>query len=195
MTDLFDEPDHATPLTDEEKAALIPADITFRRDLNRAEHNNIERGQDWAFRSRRRELLAEAFITGLHARMFGEVWRWAGRFRTTERNLGLPSHEIPVAVRQLVADARAWVEHRVYPPDEIAVRVHHRLVLVHPFVNGNGRHARMMADLLVMRVGRDRFTWGSADLQDAGAVRRRYIAALRAADQHDYAPLLAFARS
>ena len=195
MTDLFDEPDHATPLTEEEKAALIPADITFRRDLNQAEHSNIERGQDWAFRARRRELLSEGFNVGLHAHLFGDVWRWAGRFRTTERNLGMPHHQIPMAVRHLVADARAWVEHRAYSTDELAVRVHHRLVLIHPFVNGNGRHARLMADLLVMRLGGERFTWGSANLQDDGEVRRRYIAALQAADQHDYAPLLAFARS
>ena len=127
--------------------------------------------------------------------MFGEVWRWAGRFRMSERNLGIVFHEIPVALRQLLDDTRAWIEYQTYPPDEIAVRFHHRLVLIHSFPNGNGRHARLMADLLVMRLGGERFSWGSANLQDAGTVRQRYIAALRAADDQDIGPLLAFARS
>ena len=127
--------------------------------------------------------------------MFGEVWRWAGRFRMSERNLGIVFHEISVALRQLLDDTRAWIEYRTYPPDEIAVRFHHRLVLIHSFPNGNGRHARLMADLLVMRLGGERFSWGSANLQDAGTVRQRYIAALQAADDHDIGPLLAFARS
>jgi Fic-DOC domain mobile mystery protein B len=127
--------------------------------------------------------------------MLGEVWRWAGKFRASEQNLGIPFYEIPVALRQLLDDAREWIEYRTYPRDEIAVRFHHRLVQIHAFPNGNGRHARLMADLLVMRLGGERFSWGSANLQDAGAVRRRYIAALEAADNHDIGPLLAFARS
>jgi Fic-DOC domain mobile mystery protein B len=108
---------------------------------------------------------------------------------------GLPSTRFPVALRQLLDDTKAWIEYKTYPPDEIAVRFHHRLVQIHPFPNGNGRHARLMADLLVMRLGGERFSWGSANLQDAGAVRQRYIAALQAADDHDIGPLLAFARS
>ena len=100
-----------------------------------------------------------------------------------------------MALRQLLDDTNAWIEHQAYPPDEIAVRLHHRLVQVHPFSNGNGRHARLMADLLVMRLGRERFSWGSAGLHDAGVVRRRYIEALKAADNHDVNPLLLFARA
>ena len=193
-SDLFDEPDAATPLEPEERRGLIPSDITFRRDLNQAEQANIERGQSWAM-ARRRKLLTESFLTSLHGRMFGDVWRWAGRFRTSERNLGLPHYQIPMAVRELLADADAWVQHESYPPDELAVRLHHRLVAIHPFPNGNGRHARLMADLLVMQLGRERFTWGSAHLVVAGDVRKRYIDALRAADNHDIDPLLTFARS
>jgi Fic-DOC domain mobile mystery protein B len=127
--------------------------------------------------------------------MLGEVWRWAGKFRVSERNLGIAFYEIPVALRQLLDDTKAWIEYRTYPPDEIAVRFHHRLVQIHAFPNGNGRHARLMTDLLVMGLGGERFSWGSANLQDADAVRQRYIAALEAADNHDITPLLAFARS
>ena len=194
MTDLFQEPDDATPLTPEERRELIPAHIAYRRELNEAEQDNIGRAQDWAL-GRRRDLLTEKFIKDLHRHMLGDVWRWAGKFRTSERNLGIAHHEIPVALRPLLDDARAWIENAAYAPDEIAVRVQHRLVHIHAFPNGNGRHARLMADLLIMSLGRKRFSWGSASLQDAGVTRRRYIAALQAADNYDISPLLAFARS
>jgi Fic-DOC domain mobile mystery protein B len=194
VSDLFEEPDNATPLTPEERDALIPADISYRHELNAAEQENIYRAQGWAL-ARRRELLTEKFVKNLHDRMLGDVWRWAGEFRTSERNIGIPHYEIPMALRQLLDDARTWIEYGSYPPDEIAVRFHHRLVQIHPFPNGNGRHARLMADLLVMSLGGERFSWGSANLQDAGDVRRQYIAALQAADNHDIGPLLAFARS
>jgi Fic-DOC domain mobile mystery protein B len=194
VNDLFDEPDDTTPLTPEERRELIPAHIAYRSELNEAEQENIMRAQDWAF-GRHRDPLTEKFIKELHRRMLRDVWRWAGKFRTSERNLGIPFYGIPVAIRHLLDDTRAWIEHGVYPPDEIAVRFHHRLVQIHPFPNGNGRHARLVADLLVMRLGGERFSWGSASLQVAGVLRRRYIAALKAADNHDIAPLLAFARS
>jgi Fic-DOC domain mobile mystery protein B len=127
--------------------------------------------------------------------VLGDVWRWAGKFRTSERNLGIAFYEVPVALSHLLDDTKAWIEYKTYPPDEIAVRFHHRLVQIHPFPNGNGRHARLMADLLVMRLEGERFSWGSANLRDAAAVHQRYIAALQAADDHDIGPLLAFARS
>jgi|SRR5579864_763612 len=192
--ELFQEAEDATPLTPEERADLIPAHIAYRAELNAAEQENIARGQDWAL-ARKRDLLSEKFLKDLHDRMLGDVWRWAGKFRTTERNLGIHYYEIPVAVHELLEDAKTWVEHKTYPPDEIAVRFHHRLVHIHPFPNGNGRHARLMADLLVLSLGGERFTWGRANLQQAGDVRRQYIEALRAADNHDYAPLRRFARS
>jgi Fic-DOC domain mobile mystery protein B len=194
VTDPFKQPADATLLTREETRGLIPAHIAFRSELNEAEQDNIARAQDWAL-GRDREPLSEKFITDLHRRMLGDVWKWAGRFRKSERNLGIPFFEIPAAVRQLLDDTQAWIEYKTYSPDEIAVRFHHRLVQIHPFPNGNGRHSRLMADLLVMRLERERFSWGSANLQDAGQVRKRYIAALQAADNHDIGPLLAFGRS
>ena len=194
MNDRREEPDAATPLTAEERAVLKPAHIAYRTELNDAEQENIVRAQDWAL-LRRRDLLTEKFINDLHRHMLGDVWRWAGRFRTSEKNLGTPYYGIPLAMRQLLDDTKAWIEHGAYPPDEIAVRFHHRLVQIHPFPNGNGRHARLTADLLVMSLGGDRFSWGSANLQGVGALRRAYITALQAADNHDIGPLLTFARS
>jgi Fic-DOC domain mobile mystery protein B len=194
MSDLFDEPDNATPLAPEEQRELIPAYIAYRRELNEAEQENIARAQEWAL-ARKRDPLTEKFIKDLHKRMLGDVWKWAGKFRQSERNLGILFYEIPTALRHLLDDTKTWIEYKSYPPDEIAVRFHHRLVAIHPFPNGNGRHARLMADLLVMRLGHERFSWGRDSLRDAGALRQRYIAALQAADNHDIGLLLAFARS
>jgi Fic-DOC domain mobile mystery protein B len=192
---LFEPPDdHATPLTAEERRDLILGHIAFRHELNLAEQENIVRAEQWAQR-RRGDLLSEEFIRNLHRQMFDEVWRWAGRFRTSQRNIGIDYWQIPVALRALLDDAKSWIETTAYARDEMAVRLHHRLVLIHPFANGNGRHARLMADLLVMRLGGSRFSWGRGDLRDASRMRRRYIDALRAADRHDIAPLLDFARS
>ena len=193
MPGLFEQPDDAaTPLTPEEIRDLIPAYIAHRRDLNEAEQENIVRAQAWAS-TRRRDLLSEKFVKDLHRRMLGDVWRWAGRFRTSERNIGIEYFQIPVALRQLLNDAKAWIVYSAYQPDEIAVRLHHRLVQIHPFPNG--RHSRLMADLLVMQLGRERFSWGRESLRDAGAVRARYIEALRAADKHEIGLVLAFARA
>ena len=195
MSDLFERPDDAaTPLTPEEMRDLIPAHIAYRRELNEAEQENIVRAQEWAL-SRRRDPLSEKFVKDLHRRMLGDVWRWAGKFRASARNMGIDYWQIPVALRQLLDDAQAWIEYNAYPPDEIAVRFHHRLVQIHPFPNGNGRHSRLMADLLAIQLGRERFSWGRGSLRTAGAARARYVEALRAADDHDIAPLLVFARA
>jgi Fic-DOC domain mobile mystery protein B len=195
VSDVFDQPDdHATLLTAEERQALLPAHIAFRHELNIAERDNILRGESWAHR-RRRDLLSEKFIHDLHRQMFGDVWRWAGVFRTTEKNIGVNYWEIATALRMLLDDARMWIEQEAYSRDEIALRFHHRLVQIHLFANGNGRHARLIADLLVTQLGAGRFTWGRGSLGDPGALRKRYIGALRAADDHDIGPLLDFARA
>ena len=196
MSDLFDEPDDAaTPLSPEEKRDLIPSYIAFRSELNLAEQTNIAEGQAWALARRHPDILNETFIKNLHRRMLGDVWRWAGQFRLSERNIGIDYWEIPGALRVLCDDTRTWIEHSSYTPDEIALRFHHRLVQIHPFPNGNGRHARLMADLLIVQLGGRPFTWGSQSLAEPSQVRKLYVEALRRADRHDMEALLAFARS
>jgi Fic-DOC domain mobile mystery protein B len=192
---LFDPGDDAaTHLEPEEREQLIPTYITTRAQLNEAEQINITDADDWAF-SRKRDVLSEKFLRNLHKRMFGKVWRWAGTFRNTARNIGVDAYRVGVELRMLLDDVRFWIDHNTYPPDEIAVRFHHRLVWIHPFPNGNGRHSRMAADLLAVALGRPRFTWGSANLVEAADTRKAYVAALRTADNHDIDPLLVFARS
>lgn len=134
-------------------------------------------------------------MLSLHKRMLGQVWRWAGTIRNSDRNIGMAFHQIRPQLRLLIEDAGYWLENGTFPPDEIAVRFHHRLVLIHPFPNGNGRHGRLAADLLAVRLGQARFTWGRVNLVEPEETRRRYIAALRAADAHAIRPLLDFARS
>jgi Fic-DOC domain mobile mystery protein B len=186
--------DHATPLAPEERDGLIPTHITLRSELNELEQQNIGAADRWAF-SRRHNALKEPFLRSLHRRMFDHIWRWAGTYRTSERNLGVAHHRIETELRQAIDDARYWIEHGSYAPDELCVRLHHRLVVVHPFPNGNGRWSRLAADVLIVQQHGQRFTWGSANLQSAGDVRRRYIDALHAADDHDFTPLVTFARS
>jgi Fic-DOC domain mobile mystery protein B len=191
---LLEEDDAATPLAPEEREGLIPSYITLRRELNEAEQAGILRADQWAF-ERRRNVLDERFLRNLHKRMFGSVWRWAGQFRTTERNIGVAPFRIATDLAQLLDDTRYWIEARTYEPDEIAMRFHHKLVLVHPFPNGNGRHARLATDLLLTALARDRFTWGARSTMTAKEVRHAYVDALRAADRHDHTLLLAFVRS
>jgi Fic-DOC domain mobile mystery protein B len=195
MTDpLIEEVDGSTPLAEEEREQLIPSYITLRRELNEAEQANILDAESWAF-SRKRDVLNERFLTALHNRMFGGVWRWAGSCRRSQKNVGVDAYRIPIDLRQLIEDCRYWIEHETYNPDEIATRFHHRLVAIHSFPNGNGRHARLATDLLLTKLGQERFSWGRVNLVDASETRDTYINALRAADKHDYGPLLAFVRS
>jgi len=191
----LDEPGQ-TPLTAEEKLQLRPS-LTTRAQLNTVERANIHAARLWAMRPaglRRADLLTDTFARELHRRMFNQVWKWAGKYRTTDRNLGWEWPRIPEGMRVLLNDAQYWVDHDTYPLPEIAVRLHHRMVVIHPWPNGNGRHARLLADILLAACGSAAFTWG-ADLAEPDAARARYIAALRAADQNEYAPLHAFASS
>lgn len=185
----------ATPLDPDEAAGLIPGHITTQKELNEWEQTNILEGLQWVQRQKKREILDEAFLREMHRKMFGQTWKWAGNFRQSDKNIGADWRQIPVQLRQLLGDVRAQIEYGSYPVDEIALRFHHRLVWIHPFANGNGRHSRLAADLLIQRLGAKAFTWGGQSLVEASEKRQRYLAALRAADGRDYQALLAFARS
>jgi Fic-DOC domain mobile mystery protein B len=201
VTDLggpFVEPEGATPLGPDDMAGLIPTWIATRGDLDVAEHDNIAEAMIWAFRQKwtLESLLSTGSIRQLHRRMFADVWRWAGTLRKREATIGVAPSQIAVQLRELLENTRAQVDAGVLPMDEVAIRFHHRLVQVHPFPNGNGRHARLAADLLVATLGGRRFTWGGVDLASAGEARSAYLSALhRADDAFDYGPLLVFARS
>lgn len=185
----------ATPLDPDEAAGLVPTHITTQADLNAWEEANILQGAHWASRQKKRNLLDEGFVRELHRRMFDKTWRWAGTFRSSNKNIGVDWTQVAVKMRNLLENTQYQIEHKVFGPDEMAVRFHHQLVWIHAFPNGNGRHARLMADMLVMQLGQPRFTWGGASLATPGDVRNRYLVALRAADQGQFEPLIHFARN
>jgi Fic-DOC domain mobile mystery protein B len=195
VSDLFGNADGATPLDPDERDGLIPTSIATRGELNEAEEISVAKAAAWAYGRTKIDLLTDDFVKLLHKRMFGEVWSWAGQYRHTGKNIGIDASEIPSAILAAVQDARYWVDHKSFAADELCVGFHHRLVLIHAFPNGNGRHARLIADLLVVQMGESPFSWGRVGLTNLGETRARYIAALNAADNHDIGPLLKFARS
>lgn len=191
----FDYPPGATPLDPDEAAGLIPSHIVNHAQLNEWEQVNILDGERWAFSRKRADMLDNHFVCRLHKRMFGDTWRWAGKFRTTEKNIGIDPIRIQAMLRDLCADVKVQLEYQSYPLDEIATRFSHRLVAIHPFANGNGRLSRTIADLLLVQHGAERFTWGADNLGTEGELRKTYLEALRAADTKDYRLLLEFVRS
>jgi Fic-DOC domain mobile mystery protein B len=201
MTDLVSGSAYAMPLTDEERHGLRLPVIT-RDELNRAEAENISRAMSWLFLSRRRlrpaAVTRESWLRSLHQRMYDQVWTWAGQYRTTDRNLGVPYWQVRVDMRNLQADVSAWLAGASaarYSNDECAIRFGYRLVVIHPFPNGNGRWSRLASDALIVALGGSRFTWGGASLTEPGALRRAYTSALQTADASgDFEPLMAFSR-
>ncbi len=198
--DIFDGPPGSTPLTEEEKEGLIPSAITARSELNEAEQANILQASIWLDRSRMglEQLLSTNQMKTIHGRMFGQVWKWAKKFRRTGKNIGVDWWEISIQLDSQCADTLMQIADSSksrWSNDEIAIRFHHRLVQIHPFVNGNGRHARLVTDKLLKLLGEEEFTWGNATIGEDSDTRRNYIQALKAADSHDFTALLKFARS
>jgi Fic-DOC domain mobile mystery protein B len=194
----FDDIEGQTPLDEDEKEGLRIPTIATRGELDEFEQQNIEQAIQWTLgRSFRPEMVfTEDFVRKLHKRMFSDVWAWAGTFRSTNKNIGVDKWQIATALKSLLDDLRYWHEHDTYPPDEIALRFKHRLVSIHCFANGNGRHSRLMADIIIEKIyQRPVFTWGVASVSGEGDVRTSYLRALKAADNGNYSLLLAFARS
>lgn len=192
---MMDYPEGATPLDPDELEGLKFKHITTREELNHLEQANIQSGLLWLKRKKQVDLLTEHFIKEVHKKLFGEVWKWAGTYRKTEKSIGVDPLQIQIQLHQLLADVHFWIEHKIYSLPEIALRFHHKLVFIHLFPNGNGRHARIITDeLMARKFALKEIDWvQGAELQLINARRALYIAALRAADQHDYTLLLKFA--
>jgi Fic-DOC domain mobile mystery protein B len=187
----------ATLLDLDEAQGLLPKHITTQAELNAWEQNNIVKGDRWALRQKKRDILDEGFMRELHRKMFDNTWQWAGTFRHSNKNIGVDWTQISVKLHNLIHNTKYQIENHIYKVDELAVRFHHQLVWIHAFSNGNGRHARLMADLLVMRFGRPRLTWGGIkkSITSVGSIREEYLNALRTADQGQFNDLIIFARS
>jgi len=190
--------DGQTPIDEDEKNGLRISSITFREELDEFEQLNIEKAVDWTLRRKFKQdyILTEQFVKVLHFKMYEDVWQWAGKFRTSNKNIGVDWQLISVSLRQLLDDCTFWIENKTYPEDEIALRFSHRIVSIHCFPNGNGRHSRLIADVMINHIfNKPVFTWGSADLVRKSEARKRYIHSIQEADKGNILPLLAFARS
>lgn len=190
--------DGQTPLDEDEKEGLLIPTIATRGELDEFEQQNIEQAVQWSLgRSLKAEaVFTEDFIRALHKRMYGNVWAWAGEFRKTNKNIGVDKWEIPTALRTLLDDVKYWYENNTYNPDELTIRFKHRLVSIHCFANGNGRHSRLMADIVIEKIYKQQhYSWGAANLVQQGDARKSYLNAIKAADNGDIQPLINFARA
>ena len=187
-----------TPVDEDEKKGLLIKTISTREDLDEFEQYNIEKAVEWSMKYKFKidKILDEMFIKDLHKRMFNEVWRWAGKFRNTNKNLGVDKFQIGVELRNLIDDCKYWIDDSTYTEDEIAIRFKHKLVSIHLFPNGNGRHSRLCADILISHgFGKQIFYWGGNHLTSSGNPREKYINAIHEADNGNYKLLIEFARS
>jgi Fic-DOC domain mobile mystery protein B len=186
-----------TQLDDDEKEGLLIPSITTRGELDEFEQLDVEKAIEWLLEVKLNisKILTEKFVIDLHKRMFGDIWKWAGEFRKTNKNIGVDKFMIGTELKNLLDDCNYWIEKKVFSEDEIAVRLSHRMVSIHPFANGNGRHSRLMADVLVTKgFGPPYFTWGSVSLTKQSEARTKYLAALKDADRYDYNSLIEFSR-
>ncbi|PKG53478.1 mobile mystery protein B [Olleya sp. 1-3] len=193
----FDYKDGQTPLDEEEKEGLKIKSITTQGELDEFEQLNIEKAVEWTIHSKFKleKILTEKFVKGLHKKMYGDVWKWAGDFRKTEKNIGIPWTKIGIELKNLLDDTKYWIDNNTFPPDEIAIRFKHRIVSIHCFLNGNGRHSRMMADIIMESIFRTEiFSWHQSNMVKVNETRNKYIKALKEADKGNFTPLIAFAK-
>ncbi|CAM4271988.1 mobile mystery protein B [Zobellia nedashkovskayae] len=194
----FDYKDGQTPLDEEEKEGLKIKSITTQGELDEFEQLNIEKAVEWTIHSKFKveNILTEKFIKNLHKRMYSDVWKWAGQFRKTEKNIGIPWTQIGLELKNLLDDTKYWIDNNTFPPEEIAIRFKHRIVSIHCFPNGNGRHSRMMADIIMESIfGNEIFNWHQSNMVKANETRKQYIKALREADNGNFKKLIKFAKN
>ena len=194
----FDYNDGQTPLDEEEKEGLLINTITTRQELDEFEQLNIQKAIEWTLskKFKKEQILTEAFVKELHKKMFGDTWAWAGKFRNSNKNLGVDRFQVSTALKSLLDDAIFWIANETCSPDEVAIRFKHRIVSIHCFANGNGRHSRLIADIIIEHIfNQEVYSWGSSALVRADDARKRYLSAIKRADKGDIEPLLKFSRS
>ncbi len=194
----FDYKDGQTPLDEDEKEGLKIKSITTQGELDEFEQLNIEKAVEWTIHAKLKQekILTEKFIKDLHKRMYSDVWKWAGEFRRTEKNIGIPWTQIGMELKILLDDSKFWIENKTFPPEEIAIRFKHRIVSIHCFPNGNGRHSRMIADIIMESIfEQEIFSWHQSNMVRANETRKKYISSLREADNGNFKPLIQFAKN
>ncbi|MCK4921485.1 MAG: mobile mystery protein B [Bacteroidales bacterium] len=194
----LDYQDGQTPIDENEKEGLLLKSITTQSELNEFEQLNIEKAVEWTIQNtfKQKTILSEEFIKKVHAQMFSEVWDWAGKFRMSEKNIGVEWFKIGIELKYLIDDTKYWIANKSFSADEITIRFKHRLVNIHCFPNGNGRHSRLMADIIIESIfEKDVFTWNHSNMVKADGSRKKYIYAIKEGDKGNINPLIVFARS
>lgn len=191
----FDTPEGATPIDD--ASGLLAENVFAYSALNAVESENILRAVNVHLSSRKRRespWLTEEYVRRVHRDMFDSVWDWAGRYRDGELNIGVPASRVRDEVGKLCQDVAYWDEQKEnqIPLLERSARLHHRLAWIHPFKNGNGRHARLMGDIYLQVNGHKLPMWPSAAMGGAGEPRSAYLGALKRADAGDFGPLVEY---
>jgi len=187
-----------TPLDEDEKEGLKIKSLTTQKELDEFEQLNIEKAIEWTIHANLKpeKILTEKFIKDLHKKMYDDVWKWAGKFRKTNKNIGINWTQIGIELRKLINDTKYWIDNKTYPPEEIAIRFKHRIVAIHCFPNGNGRHSRVIADIIIESIfGKEIFTWHNSNMLKADETRKCYILALKEADNGNIIPLIEFAKN
>ncbi|RED46567.1 Fic-DOC domain mobile mystery protein B [Winogradskyella eximia] len=188
-----------TALSEEEMEGLLIPTITTREELDEFEQLNIQKAVEWYLINRKfktDKILTEAFIIGVHKKMLSDVWSWAGKYRTSEKTIGITWYQIPIKLRQLLDDCKFWIDNKTYSDEEIAIRFKHELVAIHLFPNGNGRHSRLMGDVVMKHIfNKPKFTWGYKNLVNKSEIRETYINALKKGDDKNFKDLISFAQS
>jgi Fic-DOC domain mobile mystery protein B len=185
-----------TPINEEEKSGLLIKTITLQEELDEFEQMNIEKAVEWVIYTKlsQERILSEKFVKDLHKKMYDDVWKWAGSFRKSEKNIGISWPHISTELKKIMDDTQYWVNNQTYSPEEIAIRFKHRIVQIHCFPNGNGRHSRLMADIIITSIfDKEIFSWCKSNMVKADETRSKYITSLKEADNGNIAPLIAFA--
>jgi Fic-DOC domain mobile mystery protein B len=186
-----------TPLDEDEKEGLLIKTISTRGELDEFEQANIQQAIEWTLKNKftKDRILTEEFILLVHKKMFSEVWEWAGTKRKSNKNIGVDKYQISIELANLMNDCKYWIDKKTFNPDEIVIRFSHRMVKIHVFPNGNGRHSRLFADILIANVfNKPVFTWGRYDLSKNSDTRNEYLEAIYSADKGDIQPLIQFSR-
>lgn len=179
-----------TPLDD--ISGLIPK-ITTRVELDSEEAKNISNAflKYLLLPSVAKNIqFDEPFLRQVHIDMLGNVWTWAGTYRTTQTSIGIEANKIQHKLYQLMDDLKTWTEFWEYK--ETATKLHHMLVIIHPFLNGNGRWARLVTDIWLASQGHETLEWGNENLVDVNNDRSEYILALKETDKGDLERLQKF---
>lgn len=187
-----------TPLDEEEKNGLKIKSITTQSELNQFEQLNIEKAVEWSIltKFKTEKILTEQFVKDVHKKMYGDVWSWAGKFRKSDKNIGIHWTQISIELKNLLDDTKYWINNKTFTDEEIAIRFKHKIVSIHCFPNGNGRHSRLMADIIMESIfKKEAFSWNRSNMVKTDETRKKYISALKIADNGDIIPLIEFAKS